>query len=66
MNSQWISINTNSTLLASSSSPTTTMRETASDMICKSAMIGDATSGRENLWKNYIEYMCVKYSCLHM
>ena len=54
MNSQWISINTNSTLLGSSSSPTTTLRETTSDRICKSAMIGDATLGREKLWKNFI------------
>ena len=53
MNSQWISINTNSTLLGSSSS-TTTLRETTSDRISKSAMIGDAISGREKLWNNFI------------
>ena len=36
-------------LLGSSSSPTATMRETTSDMICKNAMVAGATSGREKL-----------------
>ena len=53
VNSQWISINTNSTLLGSSSSPTMTHRETTSEMICKSTITADATSGREQLWKNF-------------
>ena len=53
MNSPWMSINTNSTLLGSSSSPTTTQKETTSDMSYKSTMTEDATSGRENLWKNF-------------
>ena len=54
VNSPWISINTNSTLLGSSSSPTMTPTETTSDMICKSGMTADATSGREMLLKNFI------------
>ena len=49
VNSQCISINTNSTLLGSSSSPTMTHRETTTEMICKSTIIADATSGREQL-----------------
>ena len=54
VNSPWISINTNSTLLGSSSSLTMTLTETTSDMICKSGMTADATSGREKLLKNFI------------
>ena len=54
MNSQWISINTNSILLGSLSSPTSTVRETTSELTCNSAIIADATSGREQLWKNVI------------
>ena len=54
VNAQWISINTYSTLLGSSSSPTMTQRETTSEILCKSTTIGDATSGREELWKNFI------------
>ena len=46
MNSQWLSINTNSILLGSLSSPTSTIREKTSIMTCKSAIIADATSGR--------------------
>ena len=66
VNSQWISINTNSTLLGSLSSQTMSVRETTSEMACNSAKIADAASGREQLWKNcYIEYMCVKYPCVH-
>ena len=67
MNSQWISINTNSTLLVALSSQTMTDRETTSEMACNSAIIADATSGREQWWKIcYIKYMCVKYPCVHM
>ena len=54
MKSQWISINTNSILLGSLSSPTSNIREKTSKMTCKSAIIADATSGREQLWKNVI------------
>ena len=53
VNSPLISINTNPTLLASSSSLTMTPTET-SDMILKSGMTADATSGREKLLKNLI------------
>ena len=67
VNSQWISIDTNSTLLGSLSSQTMTVRETTSEMACNSAIIADATSGREQWWKKYYtEYMCVKYPCVHM
>ena len=45
LNSSWISINTNSTLLGSSSSPTTQIAGT-SDMIHESTITADATSGR--------------------
>ena len=45
MNSSWVSINTNSTLLDSSSSQTTQIGGT-SDMIFKSTITPDATSGR--------------------
>ena len=54
VNSPWIYINTNSTLLGSSSSLTMTLTETTSDMICKNGMTADATSGRENILKNFI------------
>ena len=53
VNSPWMSINTNSTLLGSSPSPSP-LTETTNDMTCKSGMTGDATSGRENLLKNFI------------
>ena len=45
VNSSWISINTNSTLLGSSSSPATQIAGT-SDMIHESTITPDATSGR--------------------
>ena len=48
------SIKTNSTLLASASSPMMTLKETATDMMLKSGMKADATSGREKLLKNII------------
>ena len=53
VNSPWIAINTNSTLLGSSSSSTRTLTET-SDMICKSGITPDATSGKENVLKDFI------------
>ena len=53
VNSPWMLINTNSTLLGSSPSPSP-LTETTNDMTCKSGMTGDATSGRENLFKNFI------------
>ena len=49
-----ISINTNSTLLGSSSLLTMTLTETTGNMVCKSGMTADATSGREKLLKNFI------------
>ena len=52
VNSPWICINTNSIILGSSSSPTTTQTAT-NDMISKSTMTPDATSGREPLWRNF-------------
>ena len=55
VNSQWISIDANYTLLLGSlSSQTMTVRETTSEMACNSAIIADATSVREQLWKNVI------------
>ena len=59
VNSPWICINTNSTLLGSSSLPKTTQKAATTDMICKSPMTPDATSGREQLWKNFIKNTCV-------
>ena len=60
MNSPGIAINTNSTLLGSSSSLTRTLTET-NDMIYKSETKPDATSGKENCIENlYIECICVK------
>ena len=53
VNSPWMSINTNSTLLGSSPSPSP-LTETTNDMTCKRQMTGDAISGRENLFKNFI------------
>ena len=53
VNSPWIAINTNSALLGLSSSLTRTLTEN-SDMISKSGITPDATSGRENLLKNFI------------
>ena len=67
VNLQWIYIDTNSILLGSLSSPTVTLREMTSEIICKSAIIADGTPGRQQLWKKqYIEYMCVKYPCVNM
>ena len=48
------SINTNSTLLASASSPTIKVTETTTDINSKPGMKADATSGKEKLWKNFI------------
>ena len=60
-------MNTNSILLGSLSSTTGTVTETTREMTCKSATIADSTSGRAQLWKKcYIEYICVKYLCVHM
>ena len=54
VNSPLTSFNTNSTLLASSSSLTMTPTEMTSDVILKSRMKADGTSGREKLLKNFI------------
>ena len=48
VNSPQIYINTKSC------SPTMTLVESTSDIICKSGMTADATSGREILLKNFI------------
>ena len=67
VNSPLTSINTNSTLLASSSSLTTTPTEMTSDMILKSGMKADGTSGREKLLKNFTYYAFVwKYPSWHI
>ena len=54
VNSPLTSINTNSTVLASSSTLTMTQTEMTSDIILKSGMKADGTSGREKLLKNFI------------
>ena len=48
------SINTNCTLLGTSSSPTAKVTETTTDINSKPGMKADATSGKEKLWKNFI------------
>ena len=48
------SINTNSTLLASASSPTMKVTEATTDSNSKPGMKADATSGKQKLWKNFI------------
>ena len=47
-------INTNYTLLASSSSTTVQVTESTSDTNVKPAMEEDATLGKKNLYKNFI------------
>ena len=49
MNSVRISINTNSILLGSLSSPTVTVTERTNEMTSNTAMIADATSGKVQL-----------------
>ena len=62
-----ISINTNTTLLGSSSSVTMTPMETTSHIISKSTMTADTTSGREKLLKNFIySAFMSKYPSWHM
>ena len=48
------SINTNYTLLASPSSSTVKVTESTTDANLKHAMEADATSGKKNLYKNFI------------
>ena len=48
------SVNTNSTSLASASSPNMKVTAMTTDIILESGMEADATSGKENLWKNFI------------
>ena len=48
------SINTNYTLLASSSSTSMTCKDNTSDTNVKAAMEADATSGKKKLYKNFI------------
>ena len=65
VNSPWKCINTKSTLLCSSCTPTTTLTVKTSDMMCKSGMTAGATSGREkSIEKLYIECIFVKISIL--
>ena len=66
-NSPLKSINTNSTLWASSSSLTLTPKEMTSDVILKSGMKADTTSCREKLLKNFIYNAFVwKYPSWHI
>ena len=46
-------MNTNSTLLASSSSPSITQMDTTSDIIVKSTVTADTTSGKQNVLKYF-------------
>ena len=48
------SINTNCTLLASSSLPTVKVAESTTDINSKPGMKADTISGKEKLWKNFI------------
>ena len=48
-----ICINTNFTLLASSSSPSITQMDTTSDITVKSTETGDTISGRQNILKTF-------------
>ena len=48
------SINTNCTLLASTSSPTVKVTVTTTDLNLKPGMKADATSSKGTLWKNFI------------
>ena len=54
MNSPLTSINTNYSLLASSSSTSITWTDSTSDTNVKAAMAADATSGKKKLYKNII------------
>ena len=54
MNSQLASINTNYTLLATSSSTSVKGTESTNDTNVKAAIETDATSGKKKLYKNFI------------
>ena len=54
VNTPVVSINTNYTLLASSSSTTITSKDCTSDRNMKDGMAGDATSGKKKLYKHFI------------
>ena len=54
VNSPLASINTNYTLLASSSSTSITWTDSTSNTNMKAAMAADATSGKKKLYKNLI------------
>ena len=54
MNSQLASINTNSTLLATSTSICIKGTESRNDSHVKAAIETDATSGKKKLYKNFI------------
>ena len=51
VNTPLVSINTNYTLLASSSSTTITSKDDSSDRNMKDGMAGDATSSKKKLYK---------------
>ena len=54
MNSPLASINTNYTLLATSSSTSVKGTESTNDTNVKAAIEADATSGKKKLYKNFI------------
>ena len=54
MNTPLASINTNYTLLASSSSTSITWTDDTSDTNVKDSMAADATSDKKKLYKNFI------------
>ena len=54
LSSSLASVNTNSTLLASASSPTMKVTEATTDSNLKPGMEADAISGKETLWKYFI------------
>ena len=53
-NTPLVSINTNYTLLASTSSTSITLKDGTSDRKMKDAMAADATSCKKKLYKNFI------------
>ena len=63
VNSPRASINTNYTLLASSSSTSMTCKDSTSDTNMNGAMEADATSGKNKLYKNFI-YNEFTFTCV--
>ena len=64
MSSPLESVNANHTLLPSSPSLTVKVTESRTDTNLKPALEGDATSGKEKLWENYIQCIYVKICIL--